>query len=242
MSATFLSVTEFSCRQEARRIFLRAPGGDLVVLESLYTPAAGLTRSRITDDRTGWWAELLDRSELKVNVTSPHQYGNILFWQRKRFFDGPFTLARSLSVKGREVLALESNTHDWELTDKVFTALSRSGAAEVIVAEMPQSTARAVLFLRSTYEDGLGHGSVFGAFTELVGALAPSVEAHGDPAWSRLYVGVRWTDAEEKSRPGIVAEGAEETGFLGGFETASGDLHLLRGLEAAADGGCAQPR
>jgi hypothetical protein len=239
-SAVLLSATQYSCARHVVRILFRGPAGERVVLEFEYRPAAGLTRARITDDETGWWAELVDRSGLKVEVSSPDKYGAILFWQQKRFFEGPFPLERSLVINGRTVMARPSTTHDWEFASSFYEALEHLGAAKGIVVETPAAVAKALLFARSAYEDGMGHGTVLGGFSQLVGVLAPAVAAHGDPSWRQLYAGARWAVTESSGFPETIAETSAELSLLGEFKSAPGNRHLLEGLEAPPDGGCGQ--
>lgn len=239
-SAALMSATQFSCARHAARILLRGPTGERAVFEFDYRPAAGLTRARVTDDETGWWAELVDLSGLRVEVTSPDQYGAILFWQQKRFFEGPFPLERSLVLNGREVMTQSSTTHDWDFASSFYQELERLGAAKTIAVAAPAAVAKALLFARSAYEDGMGHGTVLGGFSQLVEILAPAMELHGDHSWKQLYTGARWTVTDSKGSIGTIAETPEELNLLGEFKSAPGNRHLLEGLEAPPDGGCRQ--
>ena len=84
----------------------------------------------------------------------------------------------------------------------------------------------------------MGHGTVLGGFSQLVGVLAPAMEAHGDPSWRQLYAGARWTVSDSKAAAQTIAETPEELSLLGEFKSAPSNRHLLEDLEAPPDGGC----
>lgn len=241
LSARMVNTVQYSCLQEARRTYFEGPGGERILFETVFRPAEGLTRTRVQDDRTGWWVELRDRSALRVKVTSPDQYGRILFWQQKAS-EGPYPLERTLSINGRGVFTGSADTHHRSFEEEIATRLEKSGASEKIVQEMPPGVAQAVLFLESAFEDGVAEGTSLGKLGNLVEILAPVVRRHGEPDWFRTYTGVRWSLRETRGFKGLVAQAPPEgeLAFLRGFRSFPETGRLLEGLEAPPGGGCSR--
>lgn len=160
-------VNELCPEAAVHRVLFRLSDGVAVVLTSQELPRHGLTRLRIVDDRSGWWAELSLTSGLLLADTAqlamPVLPGDPR-WKKEY----PLTLAFAASHQAP--YQLETTTLDEDWVSRLAEGLAAEGLAAKLTAGMPQPFAADLSFLRDeAQEDGtLAH---YAYFLELLARL-----------------------------------------------------------------------
>lgn len=236
--ASLLSATETSCLALVRRSLIETPGGERLVLDLRWDPGEGTRRMTLRDEATGWTAELAEQTDLRLEVTSPVDYGNAR-WFKAMYREEDHALSRTLAAGGLPHVTLSSTLHDRDFDAAFYRRLEAMGVAAKLVAGLPPSTLRGLRFLRSLLAGGEGRGSVVTAQDPL---LLPFVEAIGrlaDPASPDPYRGVAWRPAASKARLGSSIDLDDPAyAFVRRFRSLAGGGDLLAGLHAPAGGGC----
>lgn len=240
LRARSLSVVEFACSQEARRILIEAPGQRRVVLDYLIQPSAGLSWYRLLDDATGWWVELRELSPIRIAPRDRHTFGSSLFWQRAMAAGGGAEPRDSPVVYGLDtsrghLASLATSTWNDGAMSDLLDVLAERGDARRLTTEMPPDLREAILFLRSlTAGEAVGGGYMSHSYRLL--EVLGQVVSKDDVPLHRAYDGVTWHETSVKN-VGTTVENEDALALAAVFRSIRDGRDPLQELHAA-DPGC----
>ena len=188
-SATTLSVVEFSCQQESRRVFVSFSGGDDWVLESLVQPGNGYARWLLVHRESGWSVRVEDRYEGSIDVHSPSLYGDVLFWQTVAASE-PVARDRVLLV-GEETAVKDSSPAPLLSRDDLAESFPSSRMRKVLDGQVPAQVAGGLDRLLGLMRAPEGVTGTFSHFLPLAERVAARAEEEGGdepdrPHWKRV--------------------------------------------------------
>lgn len=228
--ARTLDAVETSCHQQVRRVFLETPEGRRLILESRWIPGDGTKSLRLTDDGSGWWIELREKTG-SFRVTSPDQFGDALWLQREalraRARGGTAYLTDSAGV------AIEASlpTHRSPVTPLLHPALQVGLPTDWKPDSDPDLRRVLAWLIRSQAgETAAGRGSIVSEFTpllEFVAGLLPEDQGT-EPAVARYEATSAVTGREI---------GPEMEPWLARFETLEDAGDPLDGLRPSSNDG-----
>jgi hypothetical protein len=210
-TARALVFGEFSRDTSVTRVLLEAPGAARAVLTHEDFPARGITVSRLTEDATGWWAELREASGLtfKDVEESSIAWNWVEKWSHREY---PVTW--TLSGRDFPPFAAEGSTHDNWFVDLFLTRMRSAGEAAKPTARLPLQLGQTLRFLagvesRRQADEEPGSALIyFRDLIEVLDRLATDRERLSAPAASyRLESGAmhRGLQPESESDRSLIA-------------------------------------
>ena len=196
--AHFLSLVRFTDSTTSQRALIATPNGAAMVLSSLINAPTGELRSRIALDAGGWWLEVRETVDLKMERFDEFGYE---MWRIKR---------RRYSLECSDGTRVGSDS-----MEGLVEGLRSGGRLDAVRNAVPKDVVEARQFLYAI----TGSGDEYSQWMQPVWVLARLFGEEMKPD-------TRWKLVTEHSRGGSIIRDPEAIRFMAGFRSVAAEQPL----------------
>lgn len=189
-TARSLVLVEWLPDRELTLVLLELPGDQRLVLSRNWRIREGVSVLRISDDSTGWWAQMTERSALRYDAIDDIAKPALAAERWRAARDEPVRVELEGTGIGQD-FTWSSRLDDSGFYPDLFEQLDAEGLATDLVAAMPAETRQAIRALDSLWAAKHQSGSL-DRFQRLVELLTAALDRHDEPADGMPWSGLEW--------------------------------------------------
>jgi len=189
-TARGLVLVEWLPDRELTLVLLELPGDRRLVMSRIWRIREGVSVLQISDDTTGWWAQMTERSALRYDAVDDIAKPAMAAERWRAARDEPVRVELEGTGIG-EGFTWSSRLDDAGFYPDFFEQLDAEGLAADLAAAMPAETRPGIRALASLWAARHEDGSL-ARFQRLVDLLTAALDRHGERPDTRPWRGVDW--------------------------------------------------